>query len=173
MPEQANVQEEMPAQDEISMAENMADIAFEQVQSNTEQVIPQDLQAEEQAQLDLALEIQEEMPAPQAPEPVQAPKQQAAPAQADIDDLFDNPASQTAQKPAQADIDSLFDNPEPVKVIDELPDAPETHAETAHAEAADMVEEFLGKPEPKQEEGHALPQDLADDLLAEMGFNDK
>lgn len=173
MPEQANVQEEMPAQDEISMAEDMADIAFEQVQSNTEQVIPQDLQAEEQAQLDLALEIQEEMPAPQAPEPVQAPKQQAAPAQADIDDLFDNPASQTAQKPAQADIDSLFDNPEPVKVIDELPDAPETHAETAHAEAADMVEEFLGKPEPKQEEGHALPQDLADDLLAEMGFNDK
>ncbi len=217
MPEQANVQEEMPApeempaQDEISMAENMADIAFEQAQSNTKQVIPQDLQAKEQAQLDLALEIQEEMPAPQAPEPVQAPKQQAAPAQADIDDLFDNPAPepapqpaaqpaaqpapqqaaqtkpaqadidnlfdnpapQTAQKPAQADIDSLFDNPEPVKVIDELPDAPETHAETAHAEAADMVEEFLGKPEPKQEEEHALPQDLADDLLAEMGFNDK
>lgn len=125
-----------------------------------------------------------------APQSVQKPAQadidnlfdaQPASPQTNIDDLFDNPQpTSQAPKPAQADIDSLFDKPaEPVKVIDELPtfDAPETHAEAAHAEAADMVEEFLGKPEPKQEpkqeEGHALPQDLADDLLAEMGFNDK
>lgn len=119
-------------------------------------------------------------PAPQTQaEPAPQPKQ-AAPSQADIDDLFDSPqpAPQTQAKPApqpkqatpsQADIDDLFDNPQGKaaqgKVIDELPtfSSPEIHAE-----AEDMVEEFLGKPEPKQE--HALPNDVADDLLAEMGF---
>ncbi len=140
----------------------------------------------------------EPQPAPQAQQ-----MQQAAPGQADIDDLFDSPAPQAVpkaeaqpkQSSAQADIDDLFDSPAPQAVpkpetqpkqssaqtdIDDLFDNPapapqkNTHEEI-HAEAHDLVEEFLGKPEPapQQEQGHALPNDLADDLLAEMGFTDK
>lgn len=136
-----------------------------------------------------AAEQVQTQPAPQpAAQPKPQPKQaQAAPSQADIDDLFDTPQpapqpaaqpqpqpKQAQAAPSQADIDNLFDSPQENipqgNVIDDLPtfSSPEVHAE-----AADMVEEFLGNPQPKpqqQEQEHALPNDLADDLLAEMGF---
>lgn len=159
---------QQPAEEMAGQAMPAQDVSEKLTEEVLGEAISREAFTEEQAQ-----------PAPQ-PTPQQQAKQ-AAPSQADIDDLFDSPQpAQSAQpapasakpapqlKPAQADIDDLFDNPQqaPQPAAHPKQPTPQAQPKPAPAQAAPSqadIDDLFDSPQPAAQ-GNAPQANVIDEL---------